>query len=765
MDTSATRRFFPAIGEGILFLAIVLSACISCSRNGSKAGTYPYRDKSLPVEERVEDLLGRMSLEEKVSQVSAQLLFMEEFYAKRDYGSGHVRNVGHFLPDGGFPNTPDEVARKINEDTRKSIESNRWGIPVLQHGEALHGAQWGSATCFPQSIGMAATFNDSLYHEVGKAVAEELRAVGVRQVYAPVINITRDQRWGRGQESYGEDVLLNSRFGVAYVKALQEGGVVATPKHFVDNYGEGGHDSFASKMSWRELREVYLEPFRACIQEGGAMSVMSAYNSVDGIPASSNPVLLQDILKKEWGFKGYVVSDYGAVEIIKSGHHMAESEEDALAQSMNNGLDLQLANTSPALLEMVRSGKIDKDALEESVRRVLRVKFGLGLFDEPLVDESSAPSKVRTPEHKALAYRSACEAITLLKNDGTLPLGGSVRRIGLFGPAANTVNLGDYSGPRGGWKGDDALSPYEALRDALKGKAEVVLSTSGQDIQPLASRCDVLVFFPSIMEDEGQDRSSFALPSGKVPAMVEKTGALIVEGGKTPLIEIDQEKMIRDLIATGKKVVVVLHNGAVVDISPWVDRCAAVLEAWYPGEQGARAIADVLTGKYNPGGRLPMSWARNIGQNPVFYSIKPSGRGYGYVENDGSPLYPFGYGLSYTTFEYGDFKLEKTSLGKDEPLRVSVKVTNTGKMRGDEVVQVYLHDEVASVARPLKELAAFRRISLGPGCSKVVELEIPHRAFAMWDKDMKFRVEEGWFEVWLGKDASQRIAEGRVYVK
>lgn len=738
----------------ILFLLpLLLGACSEESR---------YTDPQLPVEKRVEDLLSRMSVEEKVAQVSAQLLFMDEFYEKRDYTKGHVRNVGHFLPDGGLPNDPKTVAERINEDTQKSIEASRWGIPVLQHGEALHGAQWGNATCFPQSIGMAATFDDELYYREGQVVAEELRAVGVRQVYAPVINITRDQRWGRGQESYGEDVLMNSRFGVAYVKALEEGGVVATPKHFVDNYGEGGHDSFASITSWRELREVYLEPFRACVEEGGARGIMSAYNAVDGIPASSNPTLLQDILKKEWGFKGIVVSDYGATEMVGNRHLLCETEDDALALCMNAGMDLQLANTSGGLLEQVKSGKISEKVLDESVRRVLRLKFELGLFDEPLVDPEKAAAVVRSPEHRELAYEAACKAMTLLKNDGILPLRG-VKRIGVYGPSANILNVGDYSGGRGGWKGD-GVTPYEGLKKALEGTAEVVLAPVGQNVNPLASRCDVLFFFPSITEEEGSDRSSFHLPSSHVRPNRTTEGGLIVADAQAPAIEVDQEKMVRDLITTGKPVIVVLHNGAVIDISGWADGAAAILEAWYPGEQGGRAIADVLTGTVNPGGRLPITWARSIGQNPMYYSIKPSGRGYGYVENDGSPLYPFGYGLSYTTFDYKDFQTVET-LEKGQPLKIRVTVTNTGAVRGDEVVQVYIHDELASVVRPLKQLAAFKRVTLEPGESREVELEIPNRQFALWDRDMNFRVEEGWFEVWLGKNAGEKITGTRVYVK
>ena len=692
------------------------------------SGEPRYTDPSLSVERRVEDLLSRMSVEEKVAQVSAQLLFMDEFYEKRDYTKGHVRNVGHFLPDGGLPNDPKTVAERINEDTQKSMEASRWGIPVLQHGEALHGAQWGNATCFPQSIAMAATFDDDLYYREGQVVAQELRAVGVRQVYAPVINITRDQRWGRGQESYGEDVLLNSRFGAAYVKALEEGGVVATPKHFVDNYGEGGHDSFASVTSWRELREVYLEPFRACVEEGGARGIMSSYNSVDGVPSSANRKLLRDILKDEWGFKGIVVSDYGAVEIIHGNQHMAASDDDALARSLEAGLDLQLANTSSVLLELVKSGEVSRKTLDEAVSRVLRIKFELGLFDEPLVDPEKAQAVVRSSEHRELAYESAVKSMTLLKNNGILPLKG-VRRIGLYGPAADVVTLGDYSGGRGGWKGEGAISPYEGLKQAFDG--QVLLN-------PDPRSCDVLLFFPSILEEEGQDRSSFRL----LP---------------------DQEKQLRDLLANGKPVVVVLHSGAVVEITDWVDQAAAVLEAWYSGEQGGRALADILTGRRNPGGRLPFSWVRSIGQNPYYYSIKPSGRGYGYVENDGSPLYPFGYGLSYTSFAYSNFVLpEKQEAG--ESLKVKVTVTNTGSVEGDEVVQLYAHDELASVARPMKQLVAFKRITLAPGESREVELEVPYRQFGLWDQDMNFRVEEGWFEIWLGRNANEKVTGGRVYI-
>lgn len=745
----------------VLFLAFAFV----CTLASAKSGKYPYQNPKLPVAQRVEDLLGRMSLEEKVNQMSAELLFMDQFYEKRDYTKGHVRNVAHFLWAGNLPNDAKSAAERINEDTKLSMEANRWGIPVLQHGEALHGAQWGNATSFPQSISMAATFDTDLYHQVALVIAKELRAVGVRQVYAPVVNISRDQRWGRAQESYGEDVLMNSAFGVAYVKALEGSGVITTPKHYVDNYGEGGHDSYPSPTSWRVLREVYLEPFRACFQEGGSRSVMSAYNSIDGVPVSCNDRLLNQILRDEWGFDGYVVCDYGAVSLLKDGHFMAETHDDALAMSINNGLDLELMNTNKNILQLVKEGKISEEAVNESVRRILKIKFELGLFEDPFVDEKKAAEIVRSDAHKALAEEAARKCMTLLKNNGILPLDvEKIDKIGIYGPGANQVCLGDYSGPFGGWRGEGAVNAYQGLKKAFEGKAEVVLNETGQDIHPLAQSCDILLFFPAIMEDEGSDRSSFKLPSQHVNQNREDINNQIIDEQQKLNLAIDQEQMIRDLIATGKPVIVVLQNGSVIEMTEWVDGTAAVLEAWYPGEQGGTAIADVLTGKYNPGGRLPFSWVKTIGQNPMYYSVKPSGRNYSYVENDGKPLYPFGYGLSYTTFEYSNFEMPE-ALDKDNALKLSVTVTNTGKVAGDEVVQVYMHDEIASVGRPLKELVAFKRVTLNPGESKKVDIEVPYRSFHMWDKDMKFRVEEGWFSVWLGKNAEQVIESKRVHVK
>jgi beta-glucosidase len=732
-----------------------------------------YKNPELPIEQRVENLISQMTLEEKVNQLQSQLTFLNE-YNKRKWEVGHFRNIAHFLhntPAG--PATTIECATAINEDTKKAIKANRLGIPVLQNGEALHEAMWGVATCFPQSISMAATFDNDFYYTVGQVVAKETRAVGVRQVFAPVINISRDPRWGRTEESYGEDPFLNARMGVAWTKALEENGVVASPKHYVDNYGDGGHDSFSSGTSWRVLREVFLEPFRACIEEGGARSIMAAYNTVDGVPCSNNKTLLTDILRKEWGFKGFVVSDYNGMPGVHSAHKAAESEAEGQALCFEAGLDIGLGFGEKAsyslLLDLVKSGRISEEAINTSLRRVLKVKFELGLFENPYVDPEEADKIVNCETHKDLALEAARKVMTLLKNkDNTLPLSDkSVKRIGVFGPAANKLSTGDYSGPSGGLKGEfikNGVTPYEGLKNRLQGKAEVILYQANTNAAALAKTCDAVIFFAAIQEGEGEDRSILSLPKRTVKVAESLDhAAQIIDSGDTQTFEIDQEKMIDEISKSGTKTIVVLMNGSIVDVRNWIDKVDALLEAWYPGEKGGRAIAETLFGDNNPGGRLPVSWARHAGQLPIYYYFKPSGRGYRYLDDDGKPLFPFGYGLSYTTFEYSDLVVPER-VNKESNTQVYVTVKNTGTQKGDEVVQLYLHDEYASVARPVKELKAFKRITLEPGESRQVELTLPYRSFGLWDKDLKFVVEPGAFDVIIGKNAENVLLRGKILI-
>ena len=724
-----------------------------------------YKNANLSIEKRIKDLIRKMTLAEKVNQLQSQLIFKKQ-YNERDFKVGSVRNIAHFL----HYETTEFVSAKtcaeaINDDQRKSIEASRLGIPVLQNGEALHGANWGQATCFPQSIAMAATFDTDLYFQIGEAVAKELRAVGVRQVFAPVINISRDPRWGRTEEGYGEDVYLTSRMGVAYTKALEQGGVIATPKHYVDNYGDGGHDSYASNTSWRVLHETFLEPFRACIEEGGARSIMAAYNSIDGIPCTSNKVLLNDILRNQWQFKGFTVSDYGGVNGVFATHKIAKNYMEAQAQSLEAGLDVELPNGYKDLLNLVKSGRISEKLIDQSVARVLTCKFQLGLFEEPYVDPAKADQIVRSNEHKKLALEAARKVMTLLKNSNNiLPLSESaIKVIGLFGPAANVLSLGDYDGPYGGWKGAGAINPYQGLLKRLKGKARVILHRPGEDVSELAKKCDVVIFFGAINEGEGGDRSNLSLPAKSVKASQSLDNAIIIKEAETKNITVDQEKMISELSNSGTKTIVVLQNGSPIDIRNWIDKVDAILEAWYPGEQGGTAIAEALFGDINPGGRLPITWPRHAGQIPIYYCIKPSGRGYAYNDDNGKPMFPFGFGLSYTTFEYSNLNLPE-KVDKNGAAEIKCTIKNTGSKKGDEVIQLYLSDEYASVVRPLLELKAFKRITLDPGESKEVAFSLPYRSFGFWNKDLKFVVEPGTYKVYINANAEDIRLKGTLEV-
>lgn len=693
-----------------------------------------YQNTALPAEERAKLLLAEMTLEEKIFQLKSQLLWPQEIEEKRDYRTGAVRNIGHFLHEHGAVK-PSVAAQAINEDTRKSIQAGRLGIPVLQNGEALHGAEWCNGTLFPQSLGMGAAFDEELTEEVALAVGKELRAGGVRQVFAPVVNVTRDCRWGRTEEGYGEDVLLNARMGAAFCRGLEANNVIATPKHYVDNYGDGGRDSASSLNSWRTLYEVYLEPFRACFQEGGARSVMAAYNTVDGVPCSCSEELLTKILRDEWGFDGFVVSDYGGVEGSCYSHGVARDLADAAALCLKAGLDADMPNGGTAIREAYDRGLISMEDIDRSVLRILKQKFLLGLFEEPFVDAQKADGIVRCPEHRSLAKKAACETMVLLKNNGLLPLQkGKYKRIGVFGPAMDCVNSGDYSGPYGGWHGD-AKTPIEALKEYLGDEAELVVCADESKLSETAAGCDLNLFFTAAIEGEGTDRSSLKLPGARKALNVSTECAVII-GTELQQVEMDQEGALGILAELEVPLCVVL-TGTPVDVTGWCEGADAILEAWYPGEEGSQAIAETLFGENNPGGKLPISFPRSVGQLPLYYAYKTMGRGINYVENDGSPLYEFGYGLSYTDFRLDDFNVE--ACGRDGA-SVSLNVTNIGNRAGDEVVQLYVSVTHAEVCRPTCELKAFKRVSLQPGETQRILLTADKRALSFYDRKMNFGI-------------------------
>ena len=687
-------------------------------------------------------------------QLSAQMVWdvKEDYEDKRNHKEGNYRNPGHFMHfDRPDPATPAEVAERINRDVKLTMEAHPHPVPPLEHGEALHGAQWGMATCFPQPIAMASMFDDDMVERIADVIGKECAAVGVRQALTPVVNISRDCRWGRTVETFGEDVLLSSNTGVAVCRGLQKNGVIATPKHYADNYSDGGRDSNYSNSSERAMREVWLRPFEKCFKEGGALSVMAAYNSWEGVPCSANDRLLTEILRDEWGFEGFVVSDYWGVEGVHEAHKLVDSYHRAEAVCLKAGLDVNLPHSCyEKLRKAYDEGLITEEDLDRAVLRVLTAKFVIGLMDHPFADPAAANALVRCDAHKQLALESARRSIILLKNDGTLPLRkDGIKKLAVFGAGANKLPVGEnYSGPfKRLWEAPDAKTPLEYLRQYLEGYAEVIYAED-EDIDTVAAECDAALYLTAVVEGEGMDRSDIRLPGVTRKAQADESAIIV---GKFEIeIKTDQEDSIRRMTAANKNSTVILLNGSPVDMTAWLEDCGAVLEAWYPGEQGAQAITEILFGEVNPSAKLPITFPRSVGQLPLYYAAKPSGRGYGYVENDGSPLYPFGYGLSYTTFEMGGI----THTAAADSLTLSLNLTNTGDMDGAEVVQVYLTGTNCDVVMPRLELKAYRRTEVKAGETVTVTLTVLSEAFCYYDRKMTLGMHNGVYTVSVGASSA-----------
>ena len=499
-----------------------------------------------------------------------------------------------------------------------------------------------------------------------------------------------------------------------------------------------------SDTSERTMREVYLKPFEKCFKEGGALSVMAAYNSWEGLPCACNDRLLTEILRDEWGFEGFVVSDYFEVEGVCNQHKLVDTIWKAQAICMKAGLDVNLPHSSFEYMKKAyEEGWLTEEDVDRAVLRVLTAKFTVGIMDQPFADPTAAEKIVRCDKHKAIALESARESIILLKNDGMLPLNrDKVKKIAVFGAGADVFPVGmNYSGPyQAPWTAKDAVTPVEYLRKYLDGVGEVVFADDDQ-IEEVAAKCDAALYFTTVVEGEGMDRSDIRLP-GVTRKAQEDEGAIIV-GKFEAVVKTDQEESIRRMTKANPNSAVVLLNGAPVDMTAWADGCAAILEAWYPGEQGAQAICEILFGDVNPSGKLPITFPRTVGQLPLFYAAKPSGRGYGYVENDGSALYPFGYGLSYT-----DFALRSSSVEvRDGGLAVSLTVENTGARDGAEVVQIYLSGYNCDVAMPLKELKAYKRVAVAAGEKVEVTIQVPEEAFCYYDRKLRYGKHNGDYTV------------------
>jgi beta-glucosidase len=702
-----------------------------------------YKQSGAPIEARIDDLIHRMTLEEKARQLDMYSSAREIVDKHTD--DTHAALDAAFLPDKaqslwgdlgvGSIHDLNPTPEQANTIQKWVIAHNRLGIPALFIEEGLHGFDTG--TVFPAPINLAATWNPQIAQQTGAAIAAEARATGVDMILAPVLDVAREPRWGRVEEDFGEDPYLTGQLGLAYVRGAQgdsldsDHTVVAEPKHFAGHGSpEGGTNTSPVHIGERELRTVMLKPFEPAFREGHAMAAMAAYHEIDGIPVTADPFLLKTILRQEWGFQGFVLSDLGAIQRLYTVHHVAASPKDASCLAIHSGVDMQFYDFphdvfQKALVDCVREGSLPQADLDRAVRSVLRVKFALGLFDHPFVDPTLNPRVHRSPSHLALSLESARESMTLLKNEGhLLPLAKSIQRIAVIGPNANVARYGDYERESNGKR----ISLLVGIR-AVVPRATVTFDP-GQDISAAvaaAKQADTVILGLGEWQGisgEGFDRSNLDLPG-------------------------NQEQLLEAVVATGKPVVLVLENGRPLTIG-WAKRhVPAILEAWYPGEFGGQAIAETLFGDNNPAGRLTITFPRSVGQLPDFYNSDPS-RIHKYVDDDGEPLFPFGFGLSYARFRYDHLAVQPPAPGSGEAVQVTVDVTNTGGREGDEIAQLYFRENVSSVETPGRSLAGFSRIHLRPQETKAVTFSIPQTQLAVWNAEGKWAVEPGQFTVWAG---------------
>jgi len=751
----------------------------------------PYRNPKLPIERRITDLLGRMTLEEKVAQMLC-LWDQKKLITDASGRFNPTRAPKWFRVGIGRIERPQDghdarsEAEFANAIQRWVHDSTRLGIPVMFNEEALHGLEAVGATSFPQAIALASTWNPDLVQRVFTATAAEARARGVDQVLAPVVDIGRDPRWGRFEETYGEDPYLAARMGVAAVRGFQGTDAIIGPSHVyatlkhMAGHGqpESGTNVGPASIGERTLRDMFLYPFEVAIKEAGAKSVMASYNEVDGIPSHVNRWMLHDVLRGEWGFNGTVVSDWFAIDQLVGRHHVAVDDADAARRALDATVDIELPDPAAyaTLVDQVRQKQVSVQAIDDAVRRLLRPKFVLGLFENPYVDPDAAARISGAEDTRPLALEAAQQAMILLRNEGhLLPLrADAARRVAVIGPHAAELLLGGYAG---------VPSHYVTILDGIKarlGAASTVEYAEGvritedsvftHDPQPhiggtrsrprddanlvvaadsasnaprianavaLAKRSDVVILVLGDNEQTAReayennhlgDRSSLRLPG-------------------------QQEELALAVAATGTPVVLLLINGRPPSIPSLVPKIPAIVEGWYLGQETGTAVASVLFGDVNPGGKLPATIARDVGQLPVFYNYKPTARR-GYVLDTIAPLFPFGYGLSYTTFSYANLRVASNHIQANGNTTVSVDVKNTGSRSGDEVVQLYIRDEVSAATRPVKELRGFQRVSLEPGQTRTVTFPVGPDHLSYHGLGMKRVVEPGRFDLMVGGNSA-----------
>lgn len=758
-----------------------------------------YQDQVLSVSERVEALIAEMTPAEKAAQLwgiwaIALLDEARKFVPERKpellaHGVGQISRLGA----NSLVNPP-QVAALANQIQKYIIENTRLGIPAMIHEESCAGILMRGATTFPQSIGQAATWNPDLIEAMTTVMREQLRAIGSHHALAPVIDIARDARWGRVEETFGEDPFLTSAFGMAYVRGLQgndpKTGVAATAKHFLGYAAsEGGMNWAPSHIPARELREIYLTPFKAVIQEGKIATIMNAYQEMDGIPCGASKELLVDILRDELGFKGLIVSDYFTIAQLVDYHHLTCDPAEAARLALEVGLDLELPTPhgyGDPLVKALENGRIEMALVDACVRRVLTAKFDWGLFDNPYVDEGRVAEVFAAPSSVDLSRKIAQQSIVLLKNEeNLLPLAKTLSNIAVIGASADSARLlqGDYHYPshfEHMFNPDVSPDAPTAAREDVVDWAEhfpptvtildgIRQAVSADTTVTYAKGCDILSDdtggFAQAVENAKQANVAIVVVGDKSGLAPGCTSGESIDRATLDLPGV-QQQLVEAIHATGTPVIVVLTNGRPYAITWISENVPAVLAAWLPAEQGGAAIADVLFGAVNPGGKLPMSFPRHVGQVPIFYNHKPSGgRSHWqgkYVEMSTKPLYPFGYGLSYTQFDYQDLKISANNATANDTLKISLSVTNTGNYDGEEVVQLYVGDPVASVTRPVRALKGFTRVSLKKGERKTITFDLDIRHLAFYDREMRYQVEAGEIIVELGSSSDDIRLKGEI---
>jgi beta-glucosidase len=766
-------------------------ASASAAQSRAEAERPLYKDPSQPVDRRVEDLLARMTLDEKVAQMvtiwehkgkiqtpdgtfapeKASQVFphgLGQIARPSDKRGVTVSNAAAGATAGAANRDARDTADYVNAAQRWAVERTRLGIPILMHEEALHGYVARGATSFPQSIGLASTWDPALVERVFGVAAREMRARGTQLALAPVVDIARDPRWGRIEETYGEDPHLVSEMGLAAIRGFQgtrlplaRDKVLVTLKHLTGHgQPESGTNIGPADISERNLRTNFFPPFERAVKELPIRSVMASYNEIDGVPSHANGWLLNDVLRREWGFQGAVVSDYFAIRELVTRHRMFGNIKDAAERAIKAGVDAETPDGEgfvhlPAL---VREGRVPEALVDQAVRRILRMKFEAGLFENPYVDAAQAEARTATPDAIALAREAARKAMVLLKNDrGVLPLEPNrIKRLAVLGTHARDTPIGGYSDePR------HVVSVLEGIQNAARGKFQVDYAEAVKLTRSRSWSADPVDLVPAeenrrlIAEavETARRADVVVMVLGDNEQLSREAWADTHLGDRTSLDLVgQQEELARAIFALGKPTVVILLNGRPLSVNYLAENAPALIEGWYLGQETGNAVADVIFGRANPGGKLPVTFARNVGQLPIFYNHKPTARR-GYLFDTTKPLYPFGYGLSYTSFDVSAPRLARATIRSGETARVSVDVRNTGRRAGDEVVQLYVRDDESSVTRPVLELKHFQRVTLRPGERRTVSFDLKPDDLAFWNMDMKRVVEPGTFTIHAGPNS------------